>query len=380
MKLKHILFAAIAATAISLPSAYADAPDTTTTAASTNSTSDEMAALFGDPVLAKGTGVEVKRSDVDQILSGIKSQYMAQGREIPPDQLTRMEAEMLERLIDIQLLLQNANDADRADGAKKADAAMASLLDRSGGSQEMLDKQLEALGTTEADLRKKVGQEATAMATLQRVLGVNVTADDIQKFYDAHPADVEQPEMVHVRHILFMTMDPTTRTPLSEDVIEAKHKQAEDVLVRARAGEDFAKLAEQYSDDTTTKEKGGELPPFSHGQMVPEFEAAAFALTNNEISDVVQTQYGYHIIQLLDKTPAKKLALTDKVPGTDSTVSDRIKEVLAQEKTDELAPPYLAKLKKAADVQILDPDLNAEVQELSETNAVPAGGMAPAEK
>jgi len=380
MKLKRTLFAAIAATAISLPFAHADAPNTMSTASSTNSTTDDITALFGDPVLAKGTGVEVKRSDVDQILSGIKSQYMQQGREIPPDTLTRLEAEMLERLIDIQLLLQNSNDADRADGAKKADAAMATLLERSGGSQEMLDKQLEALGTTEADLRKKVTQEATAMATLERVLGVSVSSADIQKFYDAHPADVEQPEMVHVRHILFMTIDPTTHTPLSEDVIEAKHKQAEDILGRARAGEDFAKLAEQYSDDPTTKEKGGDLPPFSHGQMLPEFEAAAFALTNNEISDVVQTQYGYHIIQLLGKTPAKKLALTDKVPGTDTTVSDRIKEVLAQEKTDQLAPPYLNKLKKAANVQILDPDLNAAVEQLSETNAVPAGSMAPVEK
>ena len=74
---------------------------------------------------------------------------------------------------------------------------------------------------------------------------------------------------------------------------------------------------QQYSEDPGSKDNGGELPAFPRGQMVPEFEAAAFSLTNNQISDVVTTQYGYHIIQLLGKTPAKKLALTDKVPMTD---------------------------------------------------------------
>ncbi|HSY43218.1 MAG TPA: peptidyl-prolyl cis-trans isomerase, partial [Candidatus Acidoferrum sp.] len=109
-------------------------------------------------------------------------------------------------------------------------------------------------------------------------------------------------------------------------------------------------------------------------------EAAAFALTNNEISDVVTTMYGYHIIKFIDKTPAKTLTLTDTVPGTDETISDRIKEVISQQKTGDLAPAYLATLKKAADVQITDPDLSAAVDALSNTNAVPAAGAAPGGK
>jgi parvulin-like peptidyl-prolyl isomerase len=376
MKLKYILSTAVAVTgvtAISLFMAHADTP----TAMAPAGTNDAMTALFGDPVIAKGSGVSIKRSDLDQVLTGVKSEAMARGQTIPPEQLTRIEAEMLERLIDIQVLLQNANDADKADGDKKATAAMATLLERSGGSQETLDMQLKAAGTTEVELRAKVAQEATAMAALQRVLGVTVTGDEIQKFYDAHPADVEQPEMVHVRHILLMTMDPTTHAPLSQDVVQAKRKEADDVLMKARSGEDFAKLAEQYSDDTTTKEKGGELPPFAHGQMVAEFEAAAFSLTNNQISDVVSTEFGYHIIQMLDRTPAKKLALTDKVPGTDDTVSSRIKDVITQQKVEASAPAYLQKLKKADNVQVVDPELSEAVDALSNTNAAPAG-MAPA--
>ncbi len=380
MKVKQILLCGIAATIMGSPLVHAAAPDTTPNAGSNSS--DAVTALFGDPVIARGDGVQVKRSDLDQVVTGFKAATEARGETLSAEQLTHLEAQMLERLIDIQLLLQKADDADKVTGTKKADDAIAALLEKAG-SQETLDIQLKAADTTESQLRNKVTQEATAMTALQRLLGVNASGAEVQKFYDDHPSDFEQPEMVHVRHILFMTIDPTTREPLADDVVKAKRKEADDILARARAGEDFAKLAEEYSDDTTTKSKGGELPPFPHGQMVPEFDAAAFSLTNNQISDVVTTMFGYHIIKMIDKTPAKKLSLTDTVPPSKVTVSDRIKDYLVQQKTDELAPPYLNQLKKAADIQILDPDLSAAVQALSvmSTNApadVPAA--APAEK
>src|ERR1700677_267236 len=289
MKVKYILFAAMAAATIALPAAYADAPNTM---AGTTNPPDAVSAIFGDPVIAKGTGVAIKRSELDEVVSGVKSAAAERGEEISAEQLTQLEAQMLERLIDTKLLLQKANDADNAAGTKKANDALATLLERAG-SQDTLDMQLKASGMTEADLRTKFMQEATAMATLQRVLNVVVTPDDIKKFYDGHPSEFEQPEMVHVRHILLMTIDPTTHQPLPDDAVKAKRKEADDVLMKARSGEDFAKLAGEYSEDPTTKDKGGELSPFSHGQMLPEFEAAAFALTNNEISDVVTTMYGY---------------------------------------------------------------------------------------
>ena len=77
--------------------------------------------------------------------------------------------------------------------------------------------------------------------------------------------------------------------------------------------------------------------------MVPEFEAAAFSLTNNQVSDVITTQFGYHIIQMIDKTPAKTVGY--------ATVTAKIKDFLTQQKTEKLAPAYLEKLKKAADVR-----------------------------
>ena len=82
--------------------------------------------------------------------------------------------------------------------------------------------------------------------------------------------------------------------------------------------------------------------------------------------------YGYHIIQLINKVPAKKLALTDKVPSSDTTVADYVKDGLTQQETQKHERPYLAKLKKDADVKILDPDLNTAIETLMTATNAPA--------
>ena len=127
---------------------------------------------------------------------------------------------MLTRLIQIQLLLQKSTAADKTLGQAKAEQQLTNLLARAG-SEEAFDRQLKAVGMTPDELRTKITQEATATATLTRELGVTVTDADATNFFATHPADFEQPETVHVRHILLLTMDPVTRAPLSADQIAA---------------------------------------------------------------------------------------------------------------------------------------------------------------
>jgi parvulin-like peptidyl-prolyl isomerase len=211
-----------------------------------------------------------------------------------------------------------------------------------------------------------------------RELNAAPTDADVKKFYTDNPKGSEVPEQVHVRHILLLTIDPAsaTQTPLPDDQVKAKKKQIDDILKQARGGADFAALAKQYSEDPGSKDNGGEYT-FARAKddpshaMDPAFEAAAFSLTNNQISDVVTTQYGYHIIKLLDKTPARKLALTDKIPAADSTLADDIKDYLTRQKLQEVAPAYIKQLSQSPGVEILDPALKAL---MSQTNA-PA--MAP---
>jgi peptidyl-prolyl cis-trans isomerase C len=368
-QMKLIFPAALVATLIALPSALAaTAPVAMTT--TNDKPVNAMTALFGDPVIAKGKGFEIKQSEMDEVVTGIKSAAAAHNENIPAEQLTGIKAQMLNRLIQIQILLQQSTDADKAEGKRRADAQLAALLTRAG-SQEAFDRQLKAVGMTADELRNKITQEATATATLTRALGVAVTDAEVKEYYDTHPADFEQAETARVQHILLLTINPATRVPLADDQVKAKRAQIDDILKKVQAGDDFSKLATQYSEDPGSKDKGGDLPAFSHGDMVPEFEAAAFALKTNSVSDVVTTAYGFHIIKLLEKTPAKKLALTDKVPTADLTIADKIKDFLTQQKTQKLAPVYLEGLKKTADVEILDADLKAAIAALpaATTNA-----------
>jgi len=197
---------------------------------------------------------------------------------------------------------------------------------------------------------------------LKRELKVHVTDEDARKYYEDNPARFEEPEMVRASHILLMTTDPVTHAELTEDQKAAKRKEMEGLLKRARAGEDFAKLANEYSEDPGSKDKGGEYK-FPRGQMVPEFEAAAFSLSTNQVSDIITTRYGYHIIKLSEKIPAHKIEFA-------KAASD-IKDGLTQQALQKQFPDYIAKLKKEAGVEILDEKLKP--QETADTPGLPAG-------
>jgi len=326
--------------------------------------------LFPDVLVAKGKGVEVKRSQLDDAMVSIKSSIAARGQDLPPDEMNRLEQQILDRLIQVQILLLKATDSDKAAGKENCAKRIDGIKTRAG-SEEVLNRQLKAMGTTEAELQAKMTEEITAQTVLERELKINVSENDIKKFYDDNPSKFEQPEMVRASHILLSTREPETNKDLSEDQKAAKRKKAEEVLKRARAGEDFAKLAKEYSEDPGSKDKGGEYQ-FSRGQMVSEFETTAFSLKTNEISDIVTTQFGYHIIKLSEKIPAKKVELAKVAPD--------VKEYLLQQqmqKRQQDVQDYLNKLKKDSEVQILDESLKPKATaETSTPQIIPPTGAA----
>jgi parvulin-like peptidyl-prolyl isomerase len=351
MKLKLILSAALMAGVISAVAVTEPAVMPAGTNASPEAT---IKALFGDPAIVTAKGFDIKQSELDQVLTGAKANAAAQGQQLPSE----FSIAILNQLITIQCLLQKATPADRAAGAAEADLQYASLIKRFG-STEAFERQLKAVGMTVDELRAKATQEATAKATLKRELNISVTDDQAKAFYAKHAAEFEQPETAHVRHILLMTMDPATRTPLPTNAVAAKRKQIDSLLVQIRGGADFATLAKQYSEDPGSKDNGGELPEFPRGQMVPEFEATAFSLTNNQVSDVITTQFGYHIIQMIDKTPAKTFAYTDTLPQINKTVAEVCKGEVESEQIKAQAPAYVKSLRAEQQVTITDPTLKA---------------------
>ena len=312
-------------------------------------------------MVAKGKGVKVTRGQLDDEVIRVKAQAAGRNQNIPPEQMGMMERQILEQLIQVQLLQAKATEADKAAGKALAEKRFEEAKTRLG-SEDALNRQLKLMGATREEVMGKWAESATAETVLKRELKVNVTDADVKKYYDDNPARFEEPEMVRASHILLLTTDPKTNAELTEDQKPAKHKEMEGLLKRARAGEDFAKLAKKYSEDPGSKEKGGEYT-FARGRMVPEFEAAAFSLQSNQVSDIVTTKFGYHIIKLNEKIPAKKVEF-------EKAASD-IKDGLTQQELQKLYPDYLAKLRKDAGVEILDEKLKAI--ELPQPSALPAG-------
>jgi peptidyl-prolyl cis-trans isomerase D len=131
-----------------------------------------------------------------------------------------------------------------------------------------------------------------------------VSDQELHAYYDQHIDEFKVENRVHVEHILFKTLGKT-----DAEVAEIQAK-AEDVLKKAKSGANFEDLAKKYSEDTTAS-KGGDLDWIVEGQTVPEFEHAAFSLPKGAISDLVKTQYGFHIIKVLDKETAHTKSFDD---------------------------------------------------------------------
>ncbi len=341
--------AALAAACLSAPSGVA------ATAGTTNASSaSKLTELFGDPVIAKAKGVEIKRSELDKSLVPIKSNYAARGQNLGAEQTALLEAQVLNEMVGVQLTLLKATDADKQKGREQFEKMLKRLkTDNKLTDEEFEQKlatQLRVQAATRAQWEQQILDKATVAFILERELKVSLSDEDVKKYYDEHPARFEQPEQVRASHILIGTRDPGTNAELTEEQKKAKRKLADDLLKRARAGEDFAKLAKEFSDDPGSKDNGGEYT-FPKGQMVPEFEAAAFSLGTNQISDVIATQFGYHIIKLSEKIPAKKIEL--------AKISEDLKEGLKQQEMQKLLPDYFEKLLKEANFEILDEKIKA---------------------
>ena len=177
------------------------------------------------------------------------------------------------------------------------------------------------------------------LGDLQKNADKLVADTDVEQYFKEHPSDFDE---VRVRHILVSTQpkqeaedendkdDKDKKTPEKPKTLtkEEARKKSEALLARARKGEDFAKLASENSDDPGSKDKGGEYDFFGHGKMVPEFEKAAFALKPGEISDLVETQFGFHIIKLEERRSAPS-------PDADQKVRQQIVEKLKQDKIED---------------------------------------------
>ena len=176
--------------------------------------------------------------------------------------------------------------------------------------------------------------------------GVQVTHDDLQAYYNQHRDQYRVPEQVKVSHILIKTPLAGSDGKVDEKGVAEAQRRAEDLLKQLKAGAKFEDLAKKNSEDPGSAKEGGSLGWIGKGRTVPEFEKAAFSLPKGQISDLVKSSYGFHIIRVDDKQDAHMKTLDE--------VKAEIEPILKEQKTREAAQKQAEELLQQAKTQGLD--------------------------
>ncbi len=231
-------------------------------------------AQAADPVLIEGHGVAVRESDI-----------LSDAKRLPPE----MRASFLARKESV---------------AQMADAIYIRRVLAQRAKEAQLDKQPETAAAVRIASDKVLSDAYWAKIDKENLPDQKLVDAQVKAAYQANKDKYQAPEQAHVAHILIANKD------------EAKAKeQIEKLRQEAASGADFAKLAKDNSSDSNSALKGGDLGLVSRGQTAPEFEAAAFALAKpGDLSPVIKTQFGYHIIKLIEKKPARTMSLEEVKP------------------------------------------------------------------
>ena len=201
----------------------------------------------------------------------------------------------------------------------------------------------------------------------QARLKVMVPPSDIQRYYNDNIQQYQTPEQVRASHILLKTDGKDEATV---------RKEAEKILQEVKSGGDFAALAKKYSEDEGSTANGGDLDYFGRGRMVPEFENVAFTLQPGQVSDLVKSQFGFHIIKVVDKRPGSTRSLDEVRPQ----IQEQLALQLADQRVSDLAAKYAGRVRTLADLEPVARELQLTVQEsgyFQREDPVPGLGAAP---
>lgn len=301
---------------------------------------------FAATIAAKGKSFEVTGSELEDAVIAYKASQAMAGSPIPKEAEPAIRTEVLNRLVATKIFLGKATDSDR-ESAKITTAKFIEESKKRSPSEASFKRQILASGKTMEVFEAEVNEQSVVKAVIDRMLKSkqNVTDEEVRKYYEANPKEFTDPTRYKVRHVFLTLRDPESRQSLSDLAKQTKVLKMNEIASRARKGEDFAALAREYSEDRVSKELGGEYN-FTMGQGVPEFESATANLKPGQISDVVISRMGVHLIQLVEATPGKLKSFDE--------VQQRIKDGLLQEKSQKALPEFIAQMRKEQEVQVLD--------------------------
>lgn len=283
-------------------------------------------------------GSVITQEDLDREMNVIQQQLSNERK--PPDdsQLLEMKKKVLENLIDVELLYQEA----QREGMVVSDAAINEQIESVKSrfpNEDQFKGALSQMNLSEADLKSQIKRGLTVNKFIDKkfVQTTTVSEGETKTYYDSHPDSFRRPEQVKASHILIKVGAQATPSEKAEALTKMK-----DIQHKLQKGGDFADLAKE-SSECPSAAKGGDLGYFSRGQMVRPFEETAFALKTGETSDIVETRFGYHLIKVVDKRPEGKIAYEE--------VKEKLQQHVKQEKVRGEVETYVNQLKESAEVK-----------------------------
>ena len=290
-------------------------------------------------VLARVNGETVSKTDFDRAVSALEARN---GGPVPPAQRDRIFRDVLDQLVDYKLLVQEsrtrkivATDAEVDERVKEIQKNFPS----EDAFKQMLTSRKTTLDQVRADIRQDI--------TVQKLIANEITADkvavkpeQVTDFYAKNPDQFKQPERVRASHILIMV--PEKADAATKAAARAK---ADDILKEVKAGKDFAALAKEHSQDPGSAQNGGDLGFFQQGQMVGPFNDVAFKLAPGSVSDLVETQFGFHIIKVAEKQTGRTVPLEEVRP--------QLEQYLERQNREHQTDAFVNGLKMKGKVEIL---------------------------
>lgn len=339
------LFPAISATIFLLSSGVSvmagEGPANTTTPNNDTAASAKSAANANSGKVASVNGVMITQARFDSAMTPYQQQIAAMGEgAVTDEQLTQIKTRVLENLIGTELLYQESMKSGIKVEEKEITATFDEQKAQFSSEAEFKDA-LKQYNFSDSAFKDQIKVGLTIQHFIDNKFTSNTTISDeeVKKYYDENPSSFQEPEQLRASHI--MVMVDSSADQAKKD--EAK-KKIEQILQKLKAGADFAALAKEVSEDTYTKDNGGDLDYFYKGQMVQAFEDAAFSLKPGETSDVVETEYGYHIIKVTGKKEAKTITLDES--------KEEIRTGLKSNKVNTDVSKYVTDLRAKANVEI----------------------------
>jgi peptidyl-prolyl cis-trans isomerase C len=313
------------------------APVTKSTAAAGTASAKSSTANTGKVALVNGSAIS--REQFDNALTYQKDMYAMQGGTISEDQMPTLRYQVLQNLISAELLYQESQKS----GVKIEDKDVSETYEANKQKakfktdaefEEALKKSNKTLASYKAEI--KLGLAIDRFIKNKFYSKTTISDSEAKSYYDNNPTYFQQPAQVKISHIMIKFPSDQTKKD------EAK-KRIEDVKKRLKAGDDFDALAKDVSEDTNSKNNGGELGYFSKGELPKSFETAAFAMKTGETSDIVESDSGYHILKLTEKKDAKTTTYDE--------AKENIISSLKNSKASTAVNNYLTELKNISTIQ-----------------------------